>query len=685
MTENQTMTPPAALVPPGQRAPRRSLDPIQRQAAECGEGPLIITGGPGSGKTYTLVRRMAALLNGGALPATITYITFASKTADLARNELQSLINDEETTKKVFVGTVHSYASAYLRQAGARKVGRTSQYTVWDEDQAKEVLTGLLQQNPGQMTLGQRELNSFRNWEKMNRARYGHVEKTPDEMYWYELQDLYKQEKLRQNVVDLDDLIPLAIEAMEADRHTRVIWSQIRSRHLLVDEYQDITPAQYKLIELMTGPTKSVAIATDPNQSIYRWMGADLELLTRFALDHPNAKRFHLPLNHRSTATLVELSQTMGASEELSGLRGTVQTAVKPTGPTPEIILCEESGSTLVNYVATQAQELHDSEGIAWDEMAIIYREKHWSTQAVMTLRHRRIPHHVSGDPNRTPKEEADRLINLLGCVINPLDASVFASAASTEPPDARTGLNPEWMKDINQRAQRMGRNLIEAAEIEKTNMRDNAKTRENLTYLIAAWRDLTQKTDEDEMSLSELVNAASKHMENSQWGPQRSRALPGVNAGVSQVLALSESKARTEGESLREHLTRFVEDFKSRSRPELTGEEDDPFDIKEGITLISVHASKGHQWKVVWMLDASDNAIPRYVREGDDEAMGEEHRLMYVAATRATERMHFCSAPRTDKDNMPNTTPLLNPVKHLCRTVTVQREVTQESTGNHE
>ena len=192
------------------------LNDRQQEAAQDPEGAIQIIGGPGSGKTHTLIARTMALLRSGVSPSYITYLTFSSRGADQTRHRISDYVADQEIAKRLFIGTFHHYASTFLRQAGAPLIGRSASYTLWDHQQAKDAISNLVEQDPGQLTIPTNELKNFLQWHGLNRARWGEDPSPPQEAYWYQLVDLYTQEKQRQNVLDLDDLIPLAIRAMDS-------------------------------------------------------------------------------------------------------------------------------------------------------------------------------------------------------------------------------------------------------------------------------------------------------------------------------------------------------------------------------------------------------------------------------------------------------------------------------------
>ena len=647
------------------RAPAaKSMDPAQRAAAYAREGPVIITGGPGSGKTHTLVRRIKALLDGNAKPATVTFLSYTSRAANTAREQISTLIEDEDVTKRLWFGTFHAYASAYLRQTGSWAVQRTPHYSLWDTEQAKENIQEILEAYPGEMDLGLREVAQFQNWMGLNKSRWKEAPDNPRQAFWHTLKELYDDQKEKQNVLDLDDLIYMAVLAMERDPKTASIWANIRSRHILVDEFQDVTPLQYRMLELMTGPTRSVTLASDPNQCIYSWTGADRRLLERFTYDHPQTEIHHLKLNHRSTKTLVEIGERISIQENFTGLTEAYQGAIRPEGPRPKVVdsagLIEEMAVTLKEQMLKL-----NANGIEWEDMALLARRKEALEAAQPALKNAGIPYHVAGELRNKNRDQARRFLALLTCLINPMDIGNFRNAASIESGDTRRGLNSETAKRVARIAEEDEINLIQAAAIDLAAMKPNARNRDGLEYIVNVWTKLNDLLEENLLSLIDFVEYTLRTMEaNNKKGPGPSMT-PGVSDEITQILTLSESHARLNREELRDELARFLEMLKGVNHPELVDEEtEDPFDAKPGVTLSTIHKAKGLQWKVVWILDASDHVIPGRAGVHDSADIDEEHRLFYVASTRGTDLLHYCNASRQGPDGQGEPTRFLEPLR---------------------
>ena len=635
------------LQPPPNPAASLALDPSQKAAAEAPEGPVVITGGPGTGKSHTLVRRLSALLRGNAKPATIAYLTYTRKAADIARSQISLLIPDEAITKKLFVGTFHAYASTYLRHAGASQIGRTPHYTVWDQDQAVEIIDSILQEYPEETNLGTKEKERFISWMGVNKARWGEEPLNPDNAFWHELQTLYDEEKLRQNTIDLDDVVYLAVKAMESDQRTRTLWSNIRSRHILVDEFHDITPTQYRLLELMTGPTRSITVASDPNQCIYAWRGADPTLIERFGWDHPKAVNHHLRMNYRSTSTLTDASKRFTAAEATTGLYPEGQAPSRPPGPITRLVHCPGIMQDLVRYIVAEAQHLN-AQGIPYEEMAVLAKTNSPLDPLSITLSGQAIPHHIVGATRHPNRDSTKRLLALLTTLLNPMDLGNLRNAACTEPGETKRGLNPEIAKKISQLADDNQLTLAEAAMHYIDDLKPSARSRQGLEYFQNAYTHLDDLLAENLLPLKEFMDQAQKQVLN---GVHHSRKIinpQGTSDPLAQIMTLAAASTQLNREPLRDHLTRFLETAKGVNHPDMVEQDaEDPFEPQAGIALSTIHKAKGQQWTAVWLIDASDHIMPGKWVQDDTPSMAHAHRLFYVALTRATDYLYICNAAR--------------------------------------
>ena len=624
------------------QVPSLTIDPLQREAAEAPEGPLMILGGPGTGKTHTILARVATLLMGGASPHNITCLTFSGQGAEDLRRQMETQPLTAKQAPHIFIGTIHYYASFYIRRAGYASLGISPHFTIWDQEQAEEIITEMVDQyhraNNTREKVGSRDIRKMMAWYEQNQTRAPGEEQNPDSAWWIEVLKEYNQEKRRNNTLGLEDLIPLAVRAMELDPEARMEWGRSRSRHLLVDEFQDITPRQYHLLHLMTGPTQSVTVAADPNQSINRWKGASTRMIIQFRTDHGTKLNTRmLRLNHRGTKTLSEVASTLTRSDQMQGLSYDHQSAIRVQGKKP--ILTEFLGTPnqMDQYILDTAQGMVE-QGYRWEDLACIYRRHQTINRMMSQMTNRNIPHNILGATEKDRNSNARCITAMLALVLNPSDANALAIAGAADSNSRPRRLNQAVKKKITDQARKNKTNLVEAAQSELEEMRPGSNNHRNLQYVVSAWHELNGMMRARETELYDLCSRANSLLLNA----QRPGNVMVEEAQTFRLLTLSRTTPRMGQENLQEFTARFLELMASALRPEQRSSENgDPFQ-QEGITFGTIHAAKGMQWKVVWVIDANDNEMPNTRWNNSEESVMEEERVFYTAATRATHEMNF-------------------------------------------
>ena len=625
--------------------PEMPLDQLQRPATNAAEGPIIIIGGPGTGKTHTIMGRIAALRAAGAPANHIAYLTFTSNGAQDVRRQMDHL----DGIRDVFTGTFHQYASFFLRQAGANVLGISPYYTIWNWEQAAETIADLAELDPDNLDINitPSGLRDLTRWHQLNQARPSDEPLPARESSWHRLMELYTAEKRLQNTLDFDDLVPFAVRALQASPIVRANWSRTRSRHLLVDEFQDITPSQYRMLQLMTGPTNSIAIATDPNQNIYTWRGSDASLLQQFQLDHQDAQTHLLRVNHRSTGSLSRASTQVTNHPSMTGLHDALQTAIRPEGPHPVFLNCLGTPSNMDHYIIDTMYQLR-SEGYEWEDMAVIYRLNNTGDRMISQLITRSIPHSVLGDTRQTAHDDSRCITNMLTVLLNPNDSNAFSIAAAIDPKLRRRRFNRHITRQLLKTSLAQNTNLIDTTDQYLASGHHNPSIARHLRYVTTAWRELSPMLDDPEVSLYNLCRRAHSLLHDARGGV----GIPFPGPDLARLFTLSEITPRLPEETPRQHLSRFIELLSTAPYPDHRSlDNDDPYAHHSGVTLTTIHAAKGLQWKAVWVNDASDHVIPGPLSQGPhaQSNLHEEQRIFYVAATRATDRLYICSSVNYD------------------------------------
>ena len=627
------------------------IDPLQRAAAEAEEGPLFIIGGPGTGKTHTIVARVAMLLRGGASAHTITCLTFSGRGAEMLRQQLETSAPTASAASTIFIGTIHNYASFYIRRTGYSVLGISPHFTIWDREQAEEIIKEILEQESGpQGTTSGKDISKMLDWYEKNQRRGPEEAITAEYASWQETIDRYSQEKRRNNTLGLEDIIPLAVRAMELDPEARALWNKTRTRHLLVDEFQDITPRQYQLVNLMTGPTRSITVSADPNQSINRWSGADSSLLEQFQLDHVNRLNTRmLRVNHRGTEVLSGMASIMTQSRKMEGLNYDYQNAVRPDGERPTLNCYLGKPGEMDQHIVDWADQLM-KEGYRWEDMACIYRTRRTVNRMVGKLTGRNIPYTILGNSMTDRDSNARCIMALIALALNPSDLKAFATAAGITKNSRPRQMNRELAKMIKREATRNGTNMVVAAEAYMGKLAQNAPDRRTISYIVHAWREINRMLDQKETDLHDVCRRANTLLLETQLA---SSSGSNQDPETYRLMSLSQTTPRMGQETLREFVARFLEMMASALEPDhQSSENGDPFAHNQGITFATIHQSKGMQWKIVWVVDADDVNMP-LIRSGDpEEKIREEERVFYVSATRATHQIHFCYASADPQNN---------------------------------
>ena len=628
------------------------LDPLQRAAAEEPEGPILVLGGPGTGKTHTIKARVANLLRGGASAHTITCLTFSGRGAETLRQELETTPEIRAAASSIFVGTVHNYASFYIRRVGYSALGISPHFTIWDRDQAEEVIKEILEQESGPKgTMPDREISRALDWYERNQRRSVEESIPADESSWPELIERYNLEKRKNNTLGLEDIIPLAVRAMELDPEARALWNRTRTRHLLVDEFQDVTPRQYQLVNLMTGPTASVTAAADPNQSINRWSGSDPSLLEQFRLDHGRRLSTRLlRVNHRGTEVLSETASMMTQSPDMMGLTNDHQNAVRPGGDRPTVNRYLGTPGEMDQHVVEWAEQTM-REGCPWEDMAFVYRTRRTVARMIGKLNTRNIPYTILGNSTTDQDSNARCIMALLSLALNPSDLKAFTAACGIVKTGRPRQMNRELARAIQKDALRDGVDMVKAAEAYMAKLSPNSPDRRTISYIVHAWREINRMLARpDETDLYDVCRRANTLLLETQLA---SSSGSNQDPETYRLMSLSQTTPRMGQENLREFIARFLEMMASALEPDhQSSENGDPFAHNLGVTMATIHQAKGMQWKVVWVMDADDVNLPMHRAQGDDERLREEERIFYVGATRATHQVHFCYASSDSQNN---------------------------------
>jgi DNA helicase-2/ATP-dependent DNA helicase PcrA len=645
------------------------LDPLndaQRQAVLHGDGPLLVLAGAGSGKTRVIVHRIARLVRDErVLPWHVLAVTFTNKAAGEMRERLEQLLGD--AARELWVSTFHAFGARFLRREAA-SAGLDASFPIYDtDDQLRLVKQAMaaLRMGDGEPLTPREALSRIDRWKNHGVAPAA-AEAAPYDVEGQAARAVYAryEEGLRRaGAVDFGDLLLRPQQVLDADARLRERWAG-RFRYVLVDEFQDTNPAQYRLVKLLAGPRRNVCVVGDDDQAIYRWRGADVSNILGFDQDFPGTSVVKLEENYRSTSFILEAAHAVISQ---ATRRREKKLFTRREGGQPLAMMVGADEHEEAERIASGIQACRRA-GAPWEEIAVLYRTNAQSRPLEAALRGARVPYVVvrgTSFYDRAEVKDAAAYLRLALAPRSDLDLLRVVNRPAR-------GIGEKSVERLQAFAAERGLALFDAlAGVEE--MGDLApKARKAL----AAFRDLVQELHRRVASLDAGI-AVQEVLEKSQM-IERLRA-EGTDEAVEraenlmELLAAArefdEARAGTPppgdaDEPATPPLARFLEQIA------LLGEAD--ADTPEGrVALMTLHAAKGLEFEAVFLAGMEDGVLPHDPPWARNESPGEraarfdeERRLCYVGMTRAKSlltltlarrRMRFGEMGPTWRDSEPS------------------------------
>jgi DNA helicase II / ATP-dependent DNA helicase PcrA len=636
-----------------------SLNPSQREAVEHINGPLLILAGAGSGKTRVITHRMAHLIGTGhALPEQILAVTFTNKAAEEMRHRVETLLAGE--CRDLWLSTFHSLCARLLRRE-APAIGLSRDFVIYDSSDQLAVVKQAMKTLGVDDKLVQPRAALSRISQAKNRME------SPDTMKasgWSvrdqqigRIYESYRRALADADALDFDDLLLKTVDLVETSERVRDFYAQ-KFRYILIDEYQDTNRPQYLLIRRLAGVHRNLCVVGDPDQSIYRWRGADLRNILDFERDFSDAVVVRLEQNYRSTQVILD-----AASAVIGRNRNRKDKTLWTDRVGGDRIRYVRAGDELeeADFITRTVRETHRSR--AEKMVAVLYRTNAQSRAIEDAFMREGIPYRIIGGVRFYERKEIKDALAYLRLVINPHDdvslrrvVNVPARGVGKAVLDAI-----EAIADLNQPAPAAGGGLTPLidAPVDGASAaphRPNAP-RSLWTRLCAAVdrRLVTPRAASALSSFRELIRSLST---DSGATVSTTLAVMLDRSGYLQDLRderSEEAQARIENlmelvSAAREYETRepdpslggFVD------RLSLLSEADEAEGAAEAhVWLMSMHAAKGLEFPTVIVAGMEEGLFPHARATEDDEDVEEERRLCYVCLTRARERLVLTSAAR--------------------------------------
>ncbi len=608
----------------------KGLNPAQQDAVNTLSGPLLILAGAGSGKTRTLTYRIANLIASGISPRKILAVTFTNKAAGEMRARLWHLVctdeNDKDTVPSAnsfmpYMGTFHSICVKILRIEHLA-AGLETNFVIYDSDDQVSLIKRIIKKGGyDSKSLKPKAIQAV-----ISRCKNEY--KTPSDLeaeaYYPNLKQIakiyaeYEQEKRSSNALDFDDLLLETAKLFENAPEIRKKW-QDRFEHILIDEYQDTNAVQYHLVKALVNKLHNICVVGDDWQSIYSWRGADFTNILNFTKDFPEAKVIKLEQNYRSTGNILEASQKI-IKQNKTRTDKDLFTEAGNGDPIQIESLGDESMEAL--WVANKIKSDRSKKGRDFSDYAILYRTNAQSYAFEKAFITSKIPYKIIGGVRFYDRKEVKDVLAILKLVVNPYDRvslervlknvlSGIGNASLTKIfnhidavisayPDENPLVSPELTSGLAARA------------------KNSILRLQNYLKLAASGEELPSEFIKHTISFfnfAELLNDGT---------PSGDDRLENLN-----VLAGNATPYET--------LEEFLADAALMSSA-------DESSVKHSVTLMTIHAAKGLEFPVVFMVGMEEGLFPSE-RLDSPESLEEERRLAYVGMTRAKEELFLSYA----------------------------------------
>ena len=610
--------------------PLAGLNPAQREAVLHFEGPMLVLAGAGSGKTRVLTTRIARLIeHHGVDPSRILSVTFTNKAAGEMRDRIARLLGEEP--KGMWSGTFHAIGARILRSS-AHHVGRTSSFTIYDEDDSLGVVKRIMErEGVPQKQYSPKVIASLISDAKNALVPAAEYESLAMDPVSRTAARIYKQlvPTLRAaNAVTFDDLLVLPVEIFRKDETTLARYRD-RFQFIPVDEYQDTNRAQFQFIKLLGSAHGNVVVVGDDDQSIYGWRGADIRNILDFEKEFTAAKLVRLEDNYRSTPDILHVANA--AITPNIGRKGKTLRATREAGE-PVTLLAALDERDEADFILEEIKARRHREDRGFNEFAVLYRTNAQSRALEDALRREAIPYRLVGSVRFYDRREIRDLMAYLKLIANPSDEEAFRRAIAVP----KRGIGDSSVDTLAARARdaRVSLSEVAAREDLQESLRPAArKALADFTRLISGLRERAKDTSVDVL-IQELIGEI-RYVEYLQTeGPESARDR------VENLSALVNGAAETVIDDGGEVGLTPLDHFLQRAMLVAGADALDP--SADAVTLMTLHNAKGLEYPVVFLTGLEDGLFPLSQSFDDPPKLEEERRLFYVGITRAQEKLYL-------------------------------------------
>jgi DNA helicase-2/ATP-dependent DNA helicase PcrA len=607
----------------------KDLNPAQREAVDYCSGPLLVLAGAGSGKTRVLTYRIAYLIGVRKIkPWRILAVTFTNKAAGEMKERVEGLLG--KAGIGVWVSTFHSWCAQTLRRE-AHLLGYNRNFSIYDQDDQRSMIKKCLEEleiSPKKLSpdaIGNRissAKDKLLKWQDLSSQAEDSFEENVARVY-----QVYQRKLEEANAFDFDDLIMKTVELFREQPKVLERY-QNRFEHILVDEYQDTNHAQYVLVNLLASRNKNICVVGDEDQSIYGWRGADINNILDFEKDYPDAKVIKLEQNYRSTQLILSAA---GAVVRNNKSRKGKTLYTKMEGGEKVHLLILENEHQEAEALVNQIQGLVQQDDFSLSDFVILYRTNAQSRVLEQKLRDNGTPYVIVGGLRFYERKEVKDILAYLKVLVNPLDDLSLRRIINVP----TRGIGAQTVAKIDRFRLHNNISLLEA--MKNTDLIDGLSPRfkksiGGFSRTLDEFGTLKEKLPPDE--LAERIAERTGYLDEL----RKERTVEAENRieNVKELInAISEFQERSEQPT----LEGFLEEVSLITDIDLWDER------KDAVTLMTLHAAKGLEFRTVFIAGLEEGLFPLSRSLESLSELEEERRLFYVGMTRAKERLFISYA----------------------------------------
>lgn len=596
-----------------------SLNHAQREAVSNLDGPVMILAGAGTGKTRTVTCRIAHMLERKIPAAEILAVTFTNKAASEMRDRIAGMVS-KHSAEQMTVCTFHSLCVRLLR-GGIDKLGYKKNFSITAYSDQVGIMKQLLVRKGGT----DEKVKAETVLTEISRAKNKGIDvQDLQDDFFAQLAVAYQNELRAQNAVDFDDLLFLAEQVLREHSDVRDHFRKLYTR-VTVDEFQDTNSLQMRLLQQLVGPPYHVCVVGDDDQSIYGWRGAEVANILEFERFFPKPKIIRLEENYRSTQAVLHTANSL--IKHNIGRREKILRATRSGGENVRIVAMPGDDEE-ADFIADEILGEKSAVGREWEDFAVLFRTNGQSRKLELALRDRKIPYRMVGAQSFYDRKEIRDILAYAALLVSPendVPLLRILNAPNRGIGQATAILATDYSREQN----RSVWNALCDPFFTTTLGTKAGNAIEDFVALISGAKN---RIDLSKEHPADVLAALLKEIDY----------LPWIERGCKSD---AERQQRGEAihslvESLRQHIDRgkklqsFLDDSALASE-----REDDDLEKKKGATLITLHASKGLEFPIVYLVGLEEGFLPhsRSITEGTKD---EERRLLYVGITRAQESL---------------------------------------------